>query len=230
MVSLDGWIYLAFKGAGTSEIFVTASRDGITWTGEVAVGANTDSMPAIATFNDLLYVAWKTPDQGLWLSWSRPGGSWVTAEHVITDGGSSLGPSLASTSTGLVMGWKGLNTDRRIFYSRYENGEWSPQQVIPGTSTNRGPSVISATPGASGLRAIWTTGLATNYEVLTSYQESRTKAWTVNASLSVPGGDVMRSPEGPTVIPTGDNRVAAVWKDIASEVINFWNDIPVVTG
>ena len=147
-------VYVAFKGVGADrQLYITSSgaNDLINWTPPFAVpGAATDAMPTMATRDNVLYLAWKTPSQGLWWSWTTNGapGTWAGGSNAILDGGSSLGPSLTATRAGLALGWKGLNADPRVFYARYEGGRWSPQQEGPASaSTAKSPSLTEA-PGS----------------------------------------------------------------------------------
>jgi hypothetical protein len=229
LAQLGDRLYLSWKGeGGDTQIYVSSSGNGKTWTPPTPVGATTDSMPTMAVYDSVLYLAWKTPDQGLWMAWTTNGVSWGPATHAILDGGSSTGPSLTATRSGLALGWKGLNSDTRLFFARYQGGRWSPQQLAtPNAHTSRSPSLINATTSGDELRFSWTGGLAANYQVFTAYLPA-SGPWTRNQTISVPG-DIVRSTDGPAMLSLGvqgeHREVFAAWKDFVAQAVYEYGEI-----
>jgi hypothetical protein len=230
-------VYVAFKGVGADrQLYITSSgaNDLINWTPPFAVpGAATDAMPTMATRDNVLYLAWKTPSQGLWWSWTTNGapGTWAGGSNAILDGGSSLGPSLTATRAGLALGWKGLNADPRVFYARYEGGRWSPQQEGPASaSTAKSPSLTAGTWLGDGLRFSWSGSLSSNYLVSTSYLAPNSGSWTAVHGINTPFAGLMRSKDGPSIIANdthnSDHRLlVGAWEDFVADFAEYTNGI-----
>ena len=121
--------------------------------------------PAMATFNNKLYMVWKgiERDDRVFFS-SFNGSSWAPQQQV-PGIGSSTGTALAVFNGKLFMAWKGILSDQRIFYSSFDGAHWAPQQAVAGIATSTGPrlAVVGNTlymgwKGAEGdQRIFWTT-------------------------------------------------------------------------
>jgi kumamolisin len=52
--------------------------------------------------------------------------------------GVGLPPALVNEGNMMLMAWKGMERDERIFYSTFNGTSWAPQTLIPGIATNSG--------------------------------------------------------------------------------------------
>ena len=52
--------------------------------------------------------------------------------------GAGLPPALALSGGKLVMAWKGIERDDRVFYSSFNGANWAPQQQVPAIATSGG--------------------------------------------------------------------------------------------
>ena len=55
--------------------------------------------------------------------------------------GVALPPALDVFNNSMVMAWKGIERDDRIFTSNFNGNSWTPQQQIPGIASSHGPSL-----------------------------------------------------------------------------------------
>lgn len=92
--------------------------------------AQASAPPALVSDGNALYLAWRNVDNDH-ISWSvSAGGNW-TAPRVLTDRRTSAGPALGVLGTSdLVMVWKGSGDDPVMWWSRFRDGTWGPQQAF----------------------------------------------------------------------------------------------------
>ena len=95
--------------------------------------------PALATFNNQLFMAWKGLefDERLFFS-SYNGTSWA-AQQQIPGVWSSTGPALAVFQNKLYMAWKGMGNDQSMWWTSFNGATWAAQQQIPGVASSTGP-------------------------------------------------------------------------------------------
>jgi kumamolisin len=95
--------------------------------------------PALAAFNNQLFMAWKGIefDERLWFT-SYNGTSWA-AQQQIPGVWSSTGPALAVFQNKLYMAWKGMGNDQSMWWTSFDAAKWAAQQQIPGVATSTGP-------------------------------------------------------------------------------------------
>ena len=102
--------------------------------------------PALATFGNRLYAAWKgmntdqNNDQAIY--WSSFNGSDWTPQQQLA-GGTSVGPALATFGNRLYAAWKGMNTDQVIYWSSFNGTNWTPQKHLAGVGTSYGPALAT---------------------------------------------------------------------------------------
>lgn len=99
-----------------------------TWDSGDVNDAVVSNMPALTSDGNVLHLAWRDLDEGnIWWAYSA-GGSWL-GHQKLTDRATSVTPALAAIDQGdVVMVWKGVNDDPRMWWSRLRNNVWSPQQ------------------------------------------------------------------------------------------------------
>jgi hypothetical protein len=102
-----------------------------TWGSDDVNGAVVGDMPALTSDGNVLHLAWRDTDEGnIWWAYSA-GGSWV-GHQKLTDRATSATPALAAIGMGdVVMVWKGVAGDPRMWWSRLRDNVWSPQQPFP---------------------------------------------------------------------------------------------------
>ena len=95
--------------------------------------------PALAAFDNQLFMAWKGVefDERLWFT-TYNGTTWA-AQQQIPGVWSSTGPSLAVFQNKLYMAWKGMGNDQTMWWTSYDGTKWAAQQQIPGVWSSTGP-------------------------------------------------------------------------------------------
>lgn len=102
----------------------------------------TSTAPALASYKNKLYMAWKGKDDDPRIFFSVFDGSrWSPQQFTSGDRGTSTAPALAAYKNKLYMVWKGKDDDPRLFFSVFDGNRWSPQQL---TSHDRGTSAAPA--------------------------------------------------------------------------------------
>jgi hypothetical protein len=105
---------------------------------QVADVGTTDS-PALATFQDGLFLAWKgSSDQHIW--WSHFDGSNWSTQQQVPNVGTTNAPALAQFQNQLYLAWKG-SSDQHIWWSRFDGANWSAQQQVPNVGTSNAPAL-----------------------------------------------------------------------------------------
>jgi len=129
---VDDRIFVSFMDAhGTwdqpKQVFTSAAESSIVLTSE------TSSSVALATLNDVLYLAYKGKDtEDIYVIASSNGVSWGGAKRV-SGAMSSVGPSLTSFDGKLYLAHKGGGTDSTIYLlSSLDGANWIGEPTIPG--------------------------------------------------------------------------------------------------
>ena len=96
--------------------------------------------PALAVYDNKLYMAWKGKDTDtrIWLS-SFDGNSWSDPPVTFSDRTTSCAPAIAAFKGRLYMAWK-RSEDAQIWFSYYNGLTWSPPKATNGNSTH-GPAL-----------------------------------------------------------------------------------------
>jgi hypothetical protein len=130
------WKFMLF---GDPSLRIGGAKKGI-WSMQqlTSIDRGTSHGPALATYNNMLYMIWKGKeiDPKIYSSFFD-GRTWSPQQLTRGDRGTSHGPALAIYKDKLYMIWKGKETDPRIFVSFFDGSTWSPQQL---TSVDRGTS------------------------------------------------------------------------------------------
>lgn len=129
LVSFDGRLYLAWLSSApetVDQILFSSCRDSDQdlgmWEKPISVHSHCHSSaaPSLATFKGRVYVTWrgKGKDQGVWLMLCvRPGETTLMEHPQRLEGASTTStPSLAEWEGKLVLVWKGMNDDRRLWW------------------------------------------------------------------------------------------------------------------
>ena len=130
------WKYMLF---GDPSLRIRGAVEGL-WSPQQLTSGDrgTSNAPALAVFQNKLYMVWKGKDTDPRIYFSVfDGYSWSPQQLTSSDRGTSNAPALAVFQNKLYMVWKGKDTDPRIYFSVFDGYSWSPQQL---TSGDRGTS------------------------------------------------------------------------------------------
>jgi hypothetical protein len=149
---------MAWKGiTGDNRIWLSRFRDGGFHEQTAHRGALTDESPALAFFRGRLYLFWKAAN-GPDILYSRIGGSsddiWsaprrVEFPDVEAEGelrhpvGTTSAPSATVRSDRLVLAWKGISGDARVWFSTFDGSQFSGQSAVTDSATSRGPALCN---------------------------------------------------------------------------------------
>ncbi len=92
------------------------------WSDSVRLDKQCPMSPALASFNNKLFMAWKSNDNNDLFVASYADGTW--SDSVRLDKQSSMSPALASFNNKLFMAWKS-NDNNDLFVASYADGKWS---------------------------------------------------------------------------------------------------------
>ncbi|MHB8390369.1 MAG: sialidase family protein [Acidobacteriaceae bacterium] len=155
LASLDGRLYIAWKGDGNDNLNVMCSADsGITFGGKFTSPETSPQGPGLCVHNDNLYITWKGDgNDNLNVARVNLSGNSVTGfSNKVTLGDTSpVSPSIASLNGRLYIAWKGDGNDNlNVMYStdngatfgnKYTSPETSPQ--APGLCVHNGNLYIT---------------------------------------------------------------------------------------
>jgi hypothetical protein len=155
LASLNGRLYLGWKGDGNDNLNVECSADnGLTFGGKYTSGETSPRSPSLCAHNGLLFIAWKGDgNDNLNVAQVNLSGNSVTGfSNKVTLGDTSpMSPALASYNGRLFIAWKGDGNDNlnvmdsanngATFGNKYTSGETSPQ--APGLAVHNGALYIT---------------------------------------------------------------------------------------
>jgi hypothetical protein len=156
-------LYVAWKGIDTDQRLFWAGNANVdaanSWTsGHIRGDFNTSQGPALAVFNNRLYMVWKgvEGDQHLYLASSTnpdDPGNWAFGQ-MNASLNTSQGPALAVFNNRLYMAWKGVEGDQRLFWASSTNPDnpnsWGSGAMSPAFNTSQGPALIGVPQVNSG--------------------------------------------------------------------------------
>ena len=156
IASLNGRLYIAWKGDGNDNLNVMYSADnGVSFGNKYISGETSPQAPALCAHNGNLYIAWKG-DGNDHLNVARVdiSGSAITgfSDKVILGDTSPLSPSLASFGGRLYLAWKGDGNDNlNVMYSADNGASFGNKYTSPETS----PQAPGLTASGSNLFITW---------------------------------------------------------------------------
>jgi hypothetical protein len=150
LASLNGRLYIGWKGDGNDSLNVMCSADnGETFGGKFVSGETSPQAPCLCAHNGNLYIAWKGDgNDSLNVAQVNLSGNTVTgfSNKVVLGDTSPLSPALASFNGVLYIAWKGDGNDNLnvmssannggTFGNKFTSGETSPQ--APGLTVHNG--------------------------------------------------------------------------------------------
>ena len=120
-----------------------SSDGGNTWLNKVTLNASSLSGPALAVFNNRIYLVWKSkPREGSYLNImsSVDGITWENEQRVM--GRAHSGPALATLGTMLFIAWNGLD-DYRLNLKSSRDGVSFENQVALQETTDARPGLCA---------------------------------------------------------------------------------------
>jgi hypothetical protein len=154
-------ICMAWKGIqGDSAIYWSIYDGAEGWSPQQQIlGTGTSDSPALVGFNGILYMFWKgiEDDANAYYSsfdfinnpiWKPRRTieyfSYETGGGVPCPIGTSGALSAVVRGNSILLTWKGVEGDSNIYFSLFENNEFSGQAAVPNVGTSVGPSVVQA--------------------------------------------------------------------------------------
>ncbi len=156
--------------------------------------------PAIVTFKNQLFMAWKGIEFDDRIFTTHYNGSTWAPQSSVPNVATSSGVALAAFNSQLYMAWKGAGNDQNIYWSHFNGINWTPQQQIPGIATSTGPrlalfqnKLFMAWKGMEDDQRLW-------------WSSFNGSVWAPQQSVPGVGSSV-----GPAIAAFGTGLVA-VWK------------------
>jgi Pro-kumamolisin, activation domain len=125
--------------------------------------------------------------------------------------GVGLPVALAPLGANLVMTWKGIERDDRVFFSTFNGNTWTAQQQVPGIGSSAGPAL---TPYAGKLFMAWK-GMNDDQGIYTTTFNGTT--WAPQNLVTGIGSSV-----GPRLATLGNN-VFMAWKGVEGDQRIFFS-------
>jgi hypothetical protein len=185
---------------------VSAAAETVNWSAQSTVpNAGTSATPAMTTCNGLTYLVWKGSgnDDNMYFSVLTDAG-WAPQRRLGGGGGTSTGPTVACDwNQQIVVAWRGIDGDQRIWYTaaQVESGadqptgplQWSAQKIVDGGGvTDLSPSLAVVRNGSGGLIYLAWKGAGSDTSVHYATLSSLAQPWQVLGT--VPGVSTVRSP------------------------------------
>ena len=156
--------------------------------------------PALASYDNKLFMAWKGMEFDDRIFFTTSNGSTWAPQTLVPGVGTSAGVALAVFGNQLYMAWKGEGFDQGIYWSSFNGTSWAPQKQVPGVATSSGPRLAV---DANALYMAWK-GMEDDQRLW--WSSFNGSAWA--AQQEIPG---VASSVGPAIV-TFNNQLFAAWK------------------
>jgi hypothetical protein len=185
VAAMGGALYLAYVDAGSGNVQVVSTADGVTWSAPTTPPINTPtSAPALTQWGgDGLLIAVTTTGSlieacvlqaGQWVVESVPGGPTVIAGA----------PVMASSGSLAILAYRDVNSN--LWWSRYQ-GSWGPPKQIGGNTASFDPAVVWGPSGAQAFLMVYTgTGSNPNYLYAMTTTDAAASAWNGAGKVGSP--------------------------------------------
>ena len=180
--------------------------DAVTGLGSINGGAMETALlgiglpPALAVFDNKLFMAWKGVEFDERIFFTTYNGSAWAPQTQVPNVATSAGVSLAVFDNVLYMAWKGEGNDQGIWWSTYNGSAWASQKEVPNVASSTGPrlavfdnKLFMAWKGMEDDQRLW-------------WSSFNGTTWA--AQQQIPG---VASSVGPALVVLGSSLVAA-WK------------------
>lgn len=145
MVSYQNQLYLVGRGENNSVWW--SAWNGNSWSYPIHIhGIRTKQGVSMTVWKEKIYATWISVgvNKGRPQISSFDGEGWTNIQ-ALTDYGSTHTPAIAATQGGkLILYWKGIKEDEKIWYSQSENGiDWSYQVTLPNAFSTNSPFLLN---------------------------------------------------------------------------------------
>lgn len=152
LASLNGRLYIAWKGDGNDNLNVMVSTDnGATFHNKFVSGETSPRAPALAAHNGRLFIAWKGDGNDLLnvaaVNLDGAGSPTGFFNKVVLGDTSPLSPSLASAGGQLYLAWRGDGNDLLNVMVSTDNGASFGHKLVPAETSSQAP-VLGTFKGA----------------------------------------------------------------------------------
>jgi hypothetical protein len=215
LASLNGKLYIAWKGDGNDSLNVMCSADnGRTFGGKLVSAETSPRAPALCAHNNNLYIAWKGDgNDNLNVAQVNLAGNTVTglSNKVTLADTSPQAPALASLNGLLFLAWKGDGNDNLNLMNSNNNGASFGNKF---TSPETSPQSPGLTAHNGGLYLTWKGDGNDNLNVASINLSGNT---ITGLSGKVVLGDT--SPLGPT-LASANGRLYLGWRGDGNDNLN----------
>mgnify|MGYP001438362551 CR=1 FL=1 len=152
LASLDGKLFLAWRGSGNDNLSILFSSDnGASFGGIYISGETSDASPALVAHNGKLFLAWKgSGNDNLSVAQvsffaNNQGGfgiAGLTNKIILGETGSNS-PTLASLDGRLFLAWKGSGNDNLSIMFSTDNGASFGGKYIAGETSDASPALVT---------------------------------------------------------------------------------------
>ena len=144
LASLNGNLYIAWKGDGNDNLNVMVSTDnGQTFGNKFISSETSPQAPALAAHNGNLYIAWKGDGNDQLnvaiVNINAAGSPTGFSNKVVLGDTSPLSPSLASVNGSLYLAWRGDGNDQLNVMVSFDNGSTFGNKFISGETSTEAP-------------------------------------------------------------------------------------------
>jgi kumamolisin len=157
--------------------------------------------PALAVFDNKLFMAWKGIEFDERIFFTTYNGSTWAPQTQVANTGTSAGVSLAVFNNQLYMAWKGEGNDQGIWWSVYNGSTWAPQKEVANVATSTGPrlavydgKLFMAWKGMEDDQRLWWSSF--NGTAWAAQQEIPNTASSVGPALCVFGASLVAAWKG----------------------------------
>jgi hypothetical protein len=146
LASLNGRMYIAWKGDGNDNLNVMVSTDnGNTFHNKFVSGETSPQAPALAAHNGLLFIGWKGDGNDQLnvavVDLDGAGNPTGFSGKVVLGDTSPLSPSLASVGGNLYLAWRGDGNDNLNVEVSLDNGRTFRGKFVSGETSTQAPAL-----------------------------------------------------------------------------------------
>jgi hypothetical protein len=196
LASHNGTLYLAWKGAGGDQGIWWTRWLGDRWAGQQNIpGRGTSKGPAMLAEGNL-HMIWKgvEGDSRMYAATLDPNGQAWSSQVPVPGFGTSESPGLAPEPTfvgdpdKLLMTWKGVPGDSKIYQALLNAGSWSGQELEIGIGTSSQPAALG-----NGAGKMWRTWKGIDGDAGIYWSESN-EGLNWKAQVKIPGVGTSHGP------------------------------------
>ncbi|MDT7789116.1 MAG: hypothetical protein QOF58_7535 [Pseudonocardiales bacterium] len=193
-------LYVAAKGADNNRMYYTTRKADTGWLNQAPFPQNwlTDQRPALAVFQDRLYLSWKSHDSTfIFLASTGDGVNWTAPVAISSE--SSHGPALAEWNSRLYLAYRNNETGRIWLKDSPDGQNWG--FPWPGKADTSAEPALASFHGK--LFLFWKSATPNAHH----YKYGTDREWDWSPQKDLPG----TADQGPTAVEF-DERLHVAWK------------------